>query len=83
MSAPPAFSRAEFEQILAAHQQLIELANEVEYQLYRLGELSSDQRVAECQQATGSLLGLLRDVLLQHDQQVLPLLDRLTRENPQ
>jgi hypothetical protein len=76
MTAPPTLSRADFEQLLAAHQRLIELANEVEYQLYRLGEVS-DPRVAECQQATGSLLGLLRDVLFRHDQQVLPLLDHL------
>jgi hypothetical protein len=80
MTAPPTLSRADFAQLLAAHQRLIELANEVEYQLYRLGEVSADQRVADCQQATGSLLGLVRDVLFRHDQQVLPLLDRLAGE---
>jgi hypothetical protein len=70
-------SPGDFEQLLADQQQLIELANQLEYQLYRLGELSPDERVTDCQQAGGSLIGLLRNVLYRNDQQVLPLLDSM------
>jgi len=72
-------SRAEFDRLLADHQELIELANELEYQLYRLGEGSGPERVLECQQAGGALLGHLRTVLFRHDQHVLPLCDLLSR----
>jgi hypothetical protein len=81
MTAPPPLSRADFEQLLAAHQRLIELANDLEYQLYRLGEVPGNERVTDCQQAAGALLGLLRDVLFRHDQQVLPLLDSLSLDS--
>jgi hypothetical protein len=80
MTAPPRLSRTDFEQLLAAHERVLELANEVEYQLYRLGEAPADSPVTECQQATGALLGLLREVLFRHDQRGLPLLDGLTAE---
>ena len=76
----PSFARADFEQLLGAHQQLIELANDLEYQLYRLGEPPGDSPAAACQQAAGALLGSLRDVLFRHDQQVLPLLEALSGE---
>jgi hypothetical protein len=79
MTTPPPLRRADFDQLLAAHQRLIELANDLEYQLYRLGEVPGNERVTECQQAGGALIGLLRDVLFRHDQQVLPLLDALSR----
>jgi hypothetical protein len=69
------FRREEFEQLLAEHQQLIRLANEVEYHLYQLGASGGPEAVAACQQATGTLLGLLRHVLFRHDQQVLPVLE--------
>jgi hypothetical protein len=78
MNAPPTFARADFEQLLASHQRLIELANGLEYQLYRFGEAPGNERVTECQQAAGALVGLLREVLFRHDQQVLPLLDALS-----
>jgi hypothetical protein len=78
MTTPPSFARPDFEQLVAAHQRLIELANDLEYQLYRLGEVPGGERVTECQQAAGALVGLLRDVLFRHDQQVLPLLDALS-----
>jgi hypothetical protein len=74
----PSFARADFEQLLGAHQQLIELANDLEYQLYRLGEQPDGSPAAACQQAAGALLGRLRDVLFRHDQQVFPLLDSLS-----
>jgi hypothetical protein len=78
----PTLARADFEQLLAAHQRLIELANDLEYQVYRLGEVPGNERVTECQRAAGALVGLLRDVLFRHDQQVLPLLDALSGDGP-
>lgn len=69
-------SRNEFEAFLAEHQQLIELANDLELHLYRLGE-SPDERVAQCQQAAGALIGVLRNMLFHQDQTVLPLLEEL------
>jgi len=80
---PPSFSRAAFGQLLGAHQQLIDLANDLEYQLHRLGEQQVGSPAAACQQAAGALLGRLRDVLFRHDQQVLPLLDALSAEGSQ
>jgi hypothetical protein len=78
--ATPSFSRTDFEQLLGAHQQLIDLANDLEYHLYRLGEQPDDSPAAACQQAAGGLLGRLRDVLFRHDQQVFPLLDSLSAD---
>jgi hypothetical protein len=77
----PSFSRADFEQLLGEHQRLIELANDLEYQLYRLGEQPGGSPAAACQQAAGALLGRLRDVLFRHDQQVFPLLDALSADH--
>jgi hypothetical protein len=79
MTTPPPFARPDFELLLAGHQRLIELANDLEYQLHRLGEVPGDERVSDCRRAAGALVGLLRDVLFRHDQQVLPLLDALSR----
>jgi hypothetical protein len=78
MNTAPSVGRADFERLVAEHQELIRLANELEYQLYRLGEVPADERVTDCQQAGGRLLGLLRNVLFRHDQHILPLLDCLT-----
>ena len=73
-------SRADFEALLGDHQRLIALANDLEYQLYRLGELPAGERVTECQQAGGALVGLLRNVLFRHDQQILPLVEESLNE---
>jgi hypothetical protein len=78
--SPLPLSREDFERLLADQQQLIELTNQLEYQMYRLGELPPDERVRECQQAGGMLIGLLRGVLFRHDQQIFPLLDSLLRK---
>ena len=76
-------SRADFEVLLTDHQRLIALANDLEYQLYRLGEIPAGERVTECQQAGGALVGLLRNVLFRHDQQVFPLVEAsLFEERP-
>jgi hypothetical protein len=80
MTPPPvALARADFEQALVEHQQLIDLVNELEYRLYQLGEVPSHEPVAACQQAAGALIGSPRAFLFRHDQQVLPVLDALTR----
>jgi hemerythrin-like domain-containing protein len=71
----PTISRAEFERLVAEHEQLIGAVNDLEYRLYRLGE-GADHLTA-CRQAAGALIGLLRDHLFRQDQQVLPLLDRI------
>jgi hypothetical protein len=76
MSPLPLITRGEFEMLLAQHRQLIELTNDLEYQMHRLGELSADdERVSGCQRVGGSLIGLLRDCLFRHDQRVLPILE--------
>jgi hypothetical protein len=75
--SPLPLSRDDFERLLADQQQLIELANRLEYQLYRLGELPPDERVTDCQQAGGTLIGVLRGVLFRNDQHIFPLLDTL------
>jgi hypothetical protein len=77
MNTAPPFSRAEFEHLLAEHEQLIAAANALEFQLHRLGGLAPDARVSACQQAGGDLIRLLRDALFRQDQQVLPLLEAL------
>jgi hypothetical protein len=77
MNDLPSFNRADFDTLVAAHRELVRLANELEYQLYRLGESPAADRVAECQQAGGALLGRVRDLLFRHDQQVLPMLEAL------
>jgi hypothetical protein len=81
MSSSPPLTREDFERLLADQQQLIDLTNQLEYQMYRLGELPPDERVTECQQAGGMLIGLLRSVLFRNDQQIFPLLDTLLPRN--
>lgn len=80
MNQQPALTRAAFDQIVAEQQELIRLANELEFQLYRLGEQStpSAAHVADAQQAAGQLIALLRHSLFRQDQQILPLLESLT-----
>jgi hypothetical protein len=70
-------SRADFELLVAEHRQLILLANELEYQLYRLGATATAETAAGCQQAAGELIGALRQALFRHDQQVLPVLEEM------
>jgi hypothetical protein len=75
MIPPPTLSRAEFEQLLAEHQRLITLTNQLEFCLYRLAEAPPCEPVTECQQAAGALIGALRSFLFRQDQQVLPFLE--------
>jgi hypothetical protein len=81
MSATPSIHRQEFEQLVDEHRQLIRLANELEFQLYRLGEAATPDHVSACQQVAGNLIGLLRTSLFRHDQEVLPLLESLIDKN--
>jgi hypothetical protein len=78
MSAAPTFSRADWERLVAGHQEVIRLANELEYHVYSLGEVPPHPRVSELQQAAGTLIGHLRGLLFRHDQQVLPVLEALS-----
>ncbi|HMF11006.1 MAG TPA: hypothetical protein VKE94_01835 [Gemmataceae bacterium] len=69
--------RQDFELLLDEHRELIRLTNELEFQLYRLGEAATPEHVSECQQTAGNLVGLLRTNLFRHDQEVLPVLESL------
>jgi hemerythrin-like domain-containing protein len=81
MSATSTIRREDLEQLIEEHRQLIRLANELEYQLYRLGEAASADHVSECQHAAGSLIGLLRMHLFRQDQEVLPVLESYVSDN--
>src|SRR5215831_13898803 len=81
MSLP--LTRADFERLVAEHEEVIRLANELEYQLYCLGTAQDTQHVTECQQAGGALLARLRGLLFRHDQQILPLLEAGLADNPE
>jgi hypothetical protein len=72
--------REDFEALVEEHRRLIRMANELEYQLHRLGQAPTAQQVTECQRVAGGLIGLLRSTLYRHDQQVLPALEALVAE---
>jgi hypothetical protein len=74
MNPVPPLEQAQLEELLADHHEVIRLANELEYCLYRLGEIQGEERVTACQQAGGTLIGRLRTLLFRHDQTVFPLL---------
>jgi hypothetical protein len=75
MSLLPSFTRADFDSLIVEHEEVIRLANELEYQLYRLGAAHNSEVVTECQQAGGALIGHLRGLLFRHDQQILPIVE--------
>lgn len=75
MTQSHTIERHDFEQLLSEHWQLIQLTNDLEYHLYRIGDRPEPERVEACQQSGGALIGLLRHVLFRHDQQVLPILE--------
>lgn len=78
MTAAVPLTPEDFAQLLAEHRQLIHLANELEFSLYRIGDQANTENVQQLQQTAGALIGLLRHVLFRHDQQVLPALEALT-----
>lgn len=71
----PTIERRDFEELLAQYWQLIQLANDLEFQLYSVGDNADPERVQACQQSAGALIKLLREFLFRHDQQVLPILE--------
>ena len=71
-------TRAEFESLVSGEQEVVRLVNRLEYALYLLGERADPDRVTECQQAAGALIGTLRPFLFQLDQRIFPLLDEMT-----
>ena len=80
MTTPASITRDSFDRLLADHQELIRRANTLEHSLYCIGEAASAENVADCQQAAGTLIELLRNVLYRHDQQVLPHLESHLRD---
>jgi hemerythrin-like domain-containing protein len=72
-------TREDLDRLLSEHRRLIDLANDLEYRLYRMG--AADE-VRDCQQAAGTLIGCLRDHLFRHDQQVFPVLEAFLNSSP-
>lgn len=81
MKKLPSFTPAEWQRLLADHQQLIHLANDLEFHLYQLGGVPAPEHITACQQAAGTLIGKLRETLFRHDQQVFPILETLVQAN--
>lgn len=79
MSHEPPLSRQAFDDLIREHQRLVHLANDLELQLYGLGEgeqaAPSREQVTACQQAAGRLIGQLRQTLFRLDQQIYPRLE--------
>lgn len=75
MTNPLTLSRADFEQLLTEHRRLVELANELELQVYQLGEEPAESPITGCQQAAGALIDSLRQFLFRQDQQIFPILE--------
>ncbi len=81
MTTPtPELRREDFEQLLEEHQRLIELANDVEFSLHALGGGASEENIHALQQSAGTLVSALRSHLFRQDQQVLSVVDALTRQ---
>jgi hypothetical protein len=82
MTTPlPEFERSDFEQLLDEHQHLIALANDVEFCLHALAGGAGEEAIQSLQHSTGSLVRLLRQYLFRQDQQVLPVVDALSRRS--
>jgi hypothetical protein len=77
MSPTICVRRQDFGQLVDEHRQLIHLTNELELQLYRLGDGAAPEQINECRQIAGNLIALLRTNLFRHDQEVLPVLESL------
>jgi len=79
MKPVPSLTREAFDELIREHHALVHLANELELQLYHIGDQHppSAERIAACQQAAGDLISRLRQTLFRFDQQVYPLLDPL------
>jgi len=77
MKPVPSLTREAFDELIREHHALVHLANELELQLYQLGDHNSPpaEHITACQQAAGELISQLRAMLFRFDQQVYPLLD--------
>lgn len=80
MNTPPPLTAEEFAKLLADHGEIIRLANELEESLYRLGDSANSEAATGCQQAAGTLIGRLRQMLFVHDQRVFPLLETILND---
>jgi hypothetical protein len=80
MDRAEGLTREDFEDVLGNHQELIHLANDLEYQLYHLGASPTSEQINECQQAAGALIRTLRQALFHQDQRILPVLESLIGE---
>lgn len=76
MSTPAPLSPEERDALLADYHHLVGLVNDLEYQVYLLGDLPGHEQLIPCQQAAGALIGRLRPFLFRLDQQVFPHLRR-------
>lgn len=83
MTAAATFSRADFERLLVDYRGVIELANDLEYRVYELGQVPPSDAVTSCQQAAGALIGSLRSFLFQLDMHGFPALDAISTATPQ
>lgn len=72
MTTPTPLSPADRDALLADYHALVSLMNELELQVYLLGDLPGAERLLPVQQAAGSLIGRMRPFLFRLDQQVLP-----------
>jgi hypothetical protein len=72
-------TQAQFDDLLSAHRRLIDLTNHLEYCLYRI-DVPDKPAMSECQQAAGTLIGCLRDLMFRHDQQVFPVLEAALKD---
>jgi hypothetical protein len=80
MTMEQIISRADFDRLVAEHRQLIQLTNDLEFQLYQMGDAPRPEQAAECRQAAGTLIGNLRNFLFRYDQQILPILETRVRD---
>jgi hypothetical protein len=82
MTTPlPEFHRSDFELLVDEHQRLIALANDVEFCLHALSGGVNEETIHALQQSTGGLVRVLRQYLFRQDQQVLPVVDTLSRSS--
>lgn len=75
----PEFQREDFERLLQEHEQLITLTNELEYGLHALAGRPNEETLRTLQQSAGALVSALRGYLFRLDQQVLPLVEEISR----
>jgi hypothetical protein len=68
-------TRDDFDHLVEELSALAAAANALELELYRLGEIGDEPRVAACRHAASELIGQLRHCLFRWDQAILPLVE--------